>query len=104
MFAGMIITYKVSPLFGIKLDWVTEITHYEEMNYFVDEQRDGPFAFWHHLHKFTPVEDGVIMRDVLHYAIGWGPLGFLANTLMVKDKLSMIFEFRKQKIEQLFSK
>ena len=52
MYAGQIIRYKVSPLVGIKLNWITEITHVDEEKFFVDEQRFGPYAFWHHKHYF----------------------------------------------------
>lgn len=102
MFPGLIISYKVSPLLGIRLNWVTEITHIQDKSYFVDEQRFGPFAFWHHLHQFQEVEGGILMQDVLHYAIGWGPVGILANEMIVHKKLNQIFSFRKQKVEELF--
>ena len=59
MYPGMIITYKVSPLFNIKINWMTEITHFKELEYFVDEQRIGPYSIWHHQHKIEPIEGGV---------------------------------------------
>ncbi|NMN39863.1 SRPBCC family protein [Pedobacter sp. SG918] len=104
MYPGLIITYKVSPLFGIKLNWVTEITHVKDREYFIDEQRFGPFAFWHHQHHFEKVHDGVLMHDILHYGIGWGPIGTIANTLIVNHKINEIFKFRSQKVEELFGK
>lgn len=104
MYPGLIITYKVSPLFGIKLDWVTEITHVKEKEYFVDEQRFGPFAFWHHQHHFQSIEGGVLMNDILHYGIGWGIIGKVANGVMVNNKINEIFNFRYKKVEALFGK
>ncbi|WP_293785974.1 SRPBCC family protein [uncultured Pedobacter sp.] len=104
MYPGLIITYKVSPLFGIKLNWVTEITHVKDKEYFIDEQRFGPFAFWHHQHHFEKIDGGVLMRDVLHYSIGWGPIGMIANALVVKNRINEIFKFRYQKVEELFGK
>lgn len=104
MYPGLIITYKVSPLFGIKLDWVTEITHVKDQEYFIDEQRFGPFAFWHHQHHFQKIDGGVLMNDILHYSIGWGPIGNVANAVMVKNKIKGIFDFRYQKVEELFGK
>ncbi len=59
MYPGMIITYKVSPVLGIKMNWVTEITQVKELEYFVDEQRIGPYAMWHHEHKIETIEGGV---------------------------------------------
>lgn len=102
MFPGMIITYQVSPLLGIKLNWVTEITHVKDKVYFIDEQRFGPFAFWHHNHHFESIDGGVLMHDTLHYSVGWGPVGILANELVVRHKINEIFNYRYKKVEALF--
>ncbi len=102
MYPGMLITYKVSPLLGIKLDWCTEITHVKDQVYFVDEQRFGPYAMWHHQHHFETVTGGVMMTDIVDYAIPFGWLGSIANVLLVKNAVKEIFEFRKQKIAELF--
>ncbi|WP_316805079.1 SRPBCC family protein [Pedobacter nototheniae] len=104
MYPGLIITYKVSPLLGIKLNWVTEITHVKDKEYFIDEQRFGPFAFWHHNHHFETIEGGVLMHDILHYSIGWGPIGLIANHMIVAKKINEIFNFRYKKVEELFGK
>ncbi|AZI27880.1 hypothetical protein EA772_00180 [Pedobacter sp. G11] len=104
MYPGLIITYKVSPLFGIKLDWVTEITHVKENEYFIDEQRFGPFAFWHHQHHFQSIDGGVLMKDILHYSVGWGVIGKVANGVIVNNKINEIFNFRYKKVESLFGK
>ncbi len=104
MYPGLIITYKVAPLFGIKLNWVTEITHVKDNVYFIDEQRFGPFGFWHHNHHFESVDDGVLMHDILHYSVGWGFIGSIANTIMVNNKIKEIFNFRHKKVEELFGK
>ncbi|MBC6109536.1 hypothetical protein ACFOG5_22250 [Pedobacter fastidiosus] len=104
MYPGMIITYKVSPLLGIKLNWVTEITHARDKEYFIDEQRFGPFAFWHHNHHFEAIDGGVLMHDTLHYGIGFGPIGSIANSIMVSKKINEIFNFRYKKVEELFGK
>jgi len=102
MYPGMLITYKVSPLLGIKLDWCTEITHVKDQVYFVDEQRFGPYSMWHHQHHFEAVVGGVMMTDIVDYAIPFGFIGSLANKLLVKKAVIEIFEFRKQKIAELF--
>ena len=102
MYPGMLITYKVSPLLGIKLEWCTEITHVKDQVYFVDEQRFGPYAMWHHQHHFEAVVGGVMMTDIVDYAIPFGFIGSLANKLLVKKAVIEIFEFRKQKIAELF--
>ncbi len=98
----MIITYKVSPLFGIKMNWMTEITHVKEGEYFVDEQRMGPFAFWHHQHHFKAIDGGVLMSDILHYALPFGILGRMVNALVVGKQVKTIFEFREKAVREIF--
>lgn len=104
MFPGMIINYKVRPLFNIPLRWTTEITHCEDKKYFVDEQRFGPYSFWHHLHKFESVEGGIQMTDLVHYGLPFGPIGTLTNQWYVEKRLKEIFEFRNEIIQQRFNK
>ncbi len=102
MYPGMIITYKVSPVAGIKLNWMTEITQVEEHQYFIDEQRFGPYKFWHHQHHFKEIPGGVEMNDILTYGMPMGVLGNIANSVFVAAKLQEIFNFRKQKVTELF--
>jgi ligand-binding SRPBCC domain-containing protein len=103
MYSGQIITYKVHPIFGIPLTWVTEITHIEKPSYFVDEQRFGPYSFWHHKHFIKEVEGGVIMEDIIHYKLPLGFIGRLINKLIVAKKLEFIFSFREDKLNRIFS-
>jgi len=102
MYPGMIITYKVTPLFGIKMNWMTEITHVKEREYFVDEQRSGPYALWHHQHHFKEVKGGVLMTDMVNYAIPYGILGRAANALIIEKEIHKIFAFRTQEVNKLF--
>ena len=102
IYPGMIISYLVRPILGIKTRWVTEITHVEDMAYFVDEQRVGPYAIWHHEHCIEPVKDGVKMTDIVSYRPPLGFLGSIANRLFIKKKLDAIFEFRTGAIERKF--
>lgn len=102
MYPGLIITYNICPLFGIKMKWVTEITHVKENEYFVDEQRIGPYSMWHHQHKFLPVKEGVLMIDIVTYKPPFGILGVLSNRFFIRNKLDGIFSFRKSAIEKRF--
>ncbi len=102
MYAGQIIEYIVTPLFGIKTKWVTEITHIVYQKYFVDEQRLGPYSLWHHKHFFNEIEDGVEMEDLLHYKLPYGFLGQFFHPILVKPKLNEIFEYRKNKLIEIF--
>lgn len=102
MFSGQIIQYKVSPFPGYTTKWVTEITHINEGNYFVDEQRFGPYALWHHKHFIKEIEGGVEMEDIIDYKIPFGIIGQLAHPLIVKKQLLQIFKYREQKLKELF--
>jgi ligand-binding SRPBCC domain-containing protein len=104
MFAGQIIQYIVTPILGIKTKWVTEITHLVDKHYFVDEQRFGPYALWHHKHFIKEIKGGVEMEDIIDYKVPFGWLGQLAQPLLVKPKLEEIFNYRTQKLEELFGK
>ncbi len=104
MYPGQIIEYKVSPVLGIPMYWMTEITHVKDKEFFVDEQRFGPYQLWHHQHHFKIVEGGVEMTDIVHYRNPLGFLGNIANTLFVKAQLKQIFEFRFKVVEELFGK
>jgi ligand-binding SRPBCC domain-containing protein len=102
MFAGQIIQYKVSPFPGYTTKWVTEITQVKEGEYFVDEQRFGPYALWHHKHFIKEIDGGVEMEDIIDYKIPFGILGQLAHPLIVKKQLLEIFRYREQKLKELF--
>ncbi len=102
MYAGQIIQYIVTPAFGIKTKWVTEITHVIDKKYFVDEQRFGPYALWHHKHFIKEIRDGVEMEDIIHYKIPFGILGRIIHPFLVKPKLEEIFNHRTKKLEELF--
>ena len=104
MYPGMIISYKVSPVFGIKMPWVTEITHVSEKDYFVDEQRKGPYKMWHHEHKIIKTDDGVIMKDLITYEPPFGFLGGIANKLFIKKQLNAIFEYRRKIIDEKYNR
>ena len=104
IYAGQIIQYKVSPVFGINLKWVTEITHVKENEYFVDEQRFGPYSLWHHKHFFKKINGGILMEDIVDYKIPYGLIGQFAHVIFVKKKLEKIFNYRHTKLEKLFGK
>ena len=103
MYPGMIVTYTVTPFMNIPVNWVSEITHVDKPNLFVDEQRFGPYRMWHHEHLFRETPDGVAITDLVHYALPLGVLGRIAHELFVKRQLNEIFEFRKNYLEKKFA-
>ena len=103
MYPGQIIEYNITPLLGIKINWVTEITHVQDKQYFVDEQRFGPYAFWHHQHKLLEVPGGVEMHDIVHYKVPLGYIGKMAHAMFIRKKLEHIFEFRFKHLDAKFN-
>jgi ligand-binding SRPBCC domain-containing protein len=102
IYAGQVIEYKLRPLPGIRVYWMTEIIHVQEGVYFVDEQRYGPYSLWHHQHHFKEKDGGIEMTDIVHYKVPFGPIGDLANILFVQRQLERLFQYRHQQVEEIF--
>jgi ligand-binding SRPBCC domain-containing protein len=102
MYEGLMIEYRVRPLLGIPMNWITEITHVKEHHFFVDEQRKGPYRIWHHEHHFETVDNGVLMSDIVSYELPYGILGKIAHPILVQRKLNEIFDFRFEIVEEIF--
>lgn len=103
MYPGMVIRYRVSPLLGIPMTWVTEITHVEQGRFFVDEQRVGPYRIWHHEHHFRDLGDGRIeMLDRVTYQLPMGWLSEPVHALVVEPQLRSIFAYREKVVQELF--
>ena len=101
-YAGQIITYTIRPLFRASVNWTTEITHVEKPHFFVDEQRFGPYRFWHHQHRFREVEGGVEMHDFVHYLLFHDQFAGLINRLVVAPRLRRIFDYRSKTLKEIF--
>ncbi len=103
MYEGMVIQYRVSPFPGFSTDWITEITQIKYHEHFIDDQRVGPFALWHHQHFFRAVDEGTTeMTDILHYQAPLGFLGTIADKLFVHRQVTGIFAAREEAISRLF--
>jgi ligand-binding SRPBCC domain-containing protein len=102
IYEGMLIDYTVKPVFGIPLNWQTEITNVNRPQNFTDIQTKGPYKVWEHTHTFIQKENGILMKDEIKYQIPFGMLGQLAQTLFIKDKVKEIFQFREKALEKIF--
>ncbi|MCB0670536.1 MAG: SRPBCC family protein [Saprospiraceae bacterium] len=103
MYAGMVIRYRLTPLLGIPASWVTEITQVNEPFYFVDEQRFGPYRYWHHEHHFEIKDDGILMTDLLHYVVPFGFIGKWIDKWLISKKIDQIFAYRKNILAKMFT-
>ena len=101
---GQIISYKVKPIFGMSVLWMTKIKQVERFSFFIDEQLRGPYKLWHHEHYFKEIEDGVEMTDLIHYRVPFGGLGKIVEKIIVRDQLKKIFMYRYDKVQVLFGK
>lgn len=102
IYPGLMISYKVRPVLGIAMNWLTEITQVRELHYFVDEQRAGPYSIWHHEHQLKATERGVLMSDLVTYRLPLGPMGALAHGLFVRKQLRGIFKYRELALVKRF--
>ena len=102
MYAGMIITDLVRRILNIPATWVTEITQVHVPNFFVDEQKFGPYKLWHHQHVFREAKNGIEMEDIVNYAVPLGFIGRLANNLIISKKIKSIFEYRTEILNKMF--
>lgn len=104
VYAGMIITYRIKPLFNIPLRWITEITHVREPHFFIDHQLSGPYRFWHHQHHFSTIPGGTEMTDILHYAMPFGVAGRMVHFSFIGKKIEEIFDYRHNVLAEHFGK
>lgn len=102
IYEGLLIDYTVKPVFGISLNWQTEIFKVDKPHSFADRQLKGPYKIWEHTHTFIQKENGTLMIDELKYQIPLGILGQLAHTVFVKEKVAEIFKFRENALEKIF--
>jgi ligand-binding SRPBCC domain-containing protein len=104
IYIGQVIDYTLRPLFTIPVRWTTLITEVEEEIFFVDEQTRGPYKYWRHKHIFKPITGGTEMTDELEYEIPGGLAGDLINSILVKNELRKLFDYRYSKISTLMKR
>lgn len=102
MYSGQIISYSVGIFPGIRTNWISEICHVDHLKMFVDEQRFGPYAMWHHEHHFTLREGSVVMKDIVSYKLPLGWMGRILHPVLVAPKLKKIFSHRKLVLDRIF--
>lgn len=102
MYEGMMVEYRVRALPFLPTRWLTEITHIRELEFFVDEQRSGPYKLWHHEHHLKPTGSGVLMTDIIHYIPPMGAIGWLANKLFIAGEIGKIFKYREAAVNKRF--
>ena len=88
---------------GIPLRWLTEIESWNPPFEFVDVQAKGPYKFWRHEHRFSDVDGGTSIGDMVAYALPFGPLGLVVHRLQVARDLARIFDYRARRVQAVFS-
>ena len=102
IYEGMTINYTVKPLLGIPVKWKTVLSKIIKYKTFTDTQIEGPYETWEHTHSFLTTKEGIIMIDLVKYKLPLGFLGSLINSLLVRNKIEEIFNFRMKVLKQLF--
>lgn len=97
---GLRLDYTIRWL-GLPMRWTSMITAYDAPHVFVDEQERGPYAYWHHRHDFFADSAGTVIADRVRYSLPLGPLGRIAQAVMVKPQLLGIFRFRQDAVAKL---
>ena len=98
---GTHLQYRLS-WHGVPLHWTTEITRWNPPRDFEDIQLSGPYKLWRHTHRFRAHEGGTQMTDIVEYALPFGLLGSLAYALQVRRNVEKIFDYRYDRIQQMF--
>ena len=98
----LLIEYRVKPILGIPLKWITQISNVDKPNGFVDLQIKGPYKLWHHEHTFDSIEGGVLMVDKVTYALPLGWIGKIFHPIIIKPQLEKIFNYRFKYLEEKF--
>lgn len=102
LYEGMIINYTLFPFLNLPVRWSTQITHVGKPYEFWDEQKYGPYEYWHHRHLFREIPEGVEMTDIIEYKTPFGFFGEMLNQLLIHSRLEYVFSYRKKKIEEIF--
>jgi ligand-binding SRPBCC domain-containing protein len=102
LFPGQLISYRLKPLWGLPVQWTTEIKAVEFERSFIDAQKKGPYRLWEHQHFFKAIEGGVAMTDHVTYLNPMGIGGRMMNGLFIRRQLRRIFEYRYRQVEKIF--
>lgn len=99
---GALFDYRIHVR-GLPIRWRTLIETFVPDECFVDRQISGPYALWHHTHRFEDLPDGgTRMTDQVRYSLGWTFLGQIITALWVRRDVERIFAYRKAVLGELF--
>jgi ligand-binding SRPBCC domain-containing protein len=101
----IVTSFRLFPFLPMRAQWIACITEFEWDHHFADVQQKGPFQRWHHRHEFAAERredvNGTLVRDIIEYDVGFGPLGALANWLFVGPQMRRTFALRQQRLSRL---
>jgi ligand-binding SRPBCC domain-containing protein len=103
MYVNQKITYQLK-MYGLPMNWVSEIVEYEEGKIFTDKMSKGPYKTWYHEHKFTKIDVGVLVEDIINYEVGFGFLGGFIDKVFVSKQLKSLFDYRNEILRVKFVK
>ena len=100
---GDTLTFEATHL-GIRQRLTSRITEFQRPVLFADEALSGAFQSLRHVHTFTEVEDGTLMRDNLTWISPLGPLGRLADALFLKRYMLHFLVTRNRNLKVIIEK
>lgn len=100
IYAGLMISYRMKAVFGMPMAWLSEVSHCDEPHRFVYQQAVGPFKFWSHEVCLTEADDGIVVEDIVFYAMPWAWFGQCMHALLIGGKLQRIFDTRSEYLQK----
>lgn len=99
IYAGLLISYRMTAVFGVPMAWLSEVSHCDQPRRFVYQQRVGPFKFWSHEVALIECADGVELEDIMFYTMPLGWLGQWLHRILIGPKLEQIFDTRRDYLQ-----
>jgi ligand-binding SRPBCC domain-containing protein len=97
---GQTVTWK-SRHFGITWKMTSKILEVDRPRRFVDEMQRGPFRSWWHEHVVTETITGGRLSDHIRYAPPLGPIGKVADALVLRRHMERLLDRHLRTIAQV---
>jgi len=83
------------PMGPIKMTWIAEHEGYNPPEKFEDVMKKGPFAHWHHVHRFVDLNGSTAVQENIDYKLPFGIIGRFFGSRMVRKRLERMFKARE---------
>lgn len=87
--------------FGLPFRMTVRVTRVDRPRSFEDAMVSGPFRSMRHRHEFTETTSGTVMRDVFEFSAPLGPLGRIAERLVLEPYLTAFLRRRALALKEM---